>query len=80
MAEAIDCWLVNFDGCAMRDWRNDFYTRHMLTELGMMELSVPRTRSALLGPAKSMSKRPGAIASPRPDAAICAPRLTGPSR
>ena len=44
MAEAVDCWLDSLEGCAMSDRRNGFYARHMLTDLGMIELSVPRTR------------------------------------
>ena len=44
MAEAVDCWLDSLDGSAMRDRRNGFYSRHLLTELGAIELSVPRTR------------------------------------
>ena len=44
MAEAVDRWLDVLDGIAMRDRRNGFYGRHLLTELGDIELSVPRTR------------------------------------
>ena len=44
MAEAVDRWLDGLDGIAMRDRRNGFYGRHLLTELGDIELSVPRTR------------------------------------
>ena len=44
MSEAVDCWLDSLDGSAMRDRRNGFYRRHLLTELGAIELSVPRTR------------------------------------
>ena len=44
MSEAIDGWLDGLDGSAMRDRRNGFYRRHLLSELGDIELSVPRTR------------------------------------
>ena len=44
MAEAVDYWLEHFDASAMRDRRNGSYSRHLLTELGDIELSVPRTR------------------------------------
>ena len=44
MGEAVDYWLDGLDGSAMRDRRNGFYPRHLLTELGDIELSVPRTR------------------------------------
>ena len=43
MTEAVDYWLDSLDGSAMRDRRNGFYARHLLTELGDIELSVPRT-------------------------------------
>ena len=44
MAEAVDDWLDSLDGSAMRDRRNGSYSRHLLTELGDIELSVPCTR------------------------------------
>lgn len=44
MAEAVDYWLDHVDASAMRDRRNGSYSRHLLTELGDIELSVPRTR------------------------------------
>ena len=44
LAEAVDCWLDSLDGLAMRDRRNGTYSRHLMTELGDIELSVPRTR------------------------------------
>lgn len=44
MAEAVDTWLEHVDASAMRDRRNGSYSRHLLTELGDIELSVPRTR------------------------------------
>ena len=44
MAEAVDRWLDSLDGCAMRDRRNGFYARHLLSALGDIEIRVPRTR------------------------------------
>ena len=44
MTEAVDYWLDSLDGSAMRDRRNGFYPRYLLSELGDIELSVPRTR------------------------------------
>ena len=44
MAEAVDHWLDGLDGLAVRDRRNGTYPRHLLSELGDIELSVPRTR------------------------------------
>ena len=44
MAKAVDYWLDSLDGCAMRDRRNGTYPRHLLSELGDIELRVPRTR------------------------------------
>ena len=44
MAEAVDRWLEGLDGSAERDRRNGSYSRHLLTELGDLDLSVPRTR------------------------------------
>ena len=44
MAEAVDGWLDSLDELAMRDRRNGFYPRHLLSELGDIELRVPRTR------------------------------------
>ena len=44
MAEAVDGWLDSLDGLAMRDRRNGHYTRWLMTELGDIELRVPRTR------------------------------------
>ena len=47
MAEAVGRWLDDLDeldGCAMRDRRNGSYRRRLLTELGDIELAVPRTR------------------------------------
>ena len=44
MAEAVDCWLDSLDDVAMRDRRNGSYSRRLLSELGDIELSVPRTR------------------------------------
>ena len=44
MTEAVDRWLDSLDGLAMRDRRNGCYPRQLLSELGDIELSVPRTR------------------------------------
>lgn len=44
MAEAVDGWLAGLDASAARDRRNGHYRRHLLTELGDIELRVPRTR------------------------------------
>ena len=44
MAEAVDGWLDGLDDLAMRDRRNGTYSRHLLSELGDIELRVPRTR------------------------------------
>ena len=44
MAEAVDCWLDSLDGMAMRDGRNGTFSRHLLSELGDIELRVPRDR------------------------------------
>ena len=44
MAEDVDRWLGNLDGAAARDRRNGAYRRNLLSELGDLELKVPRTR------------------------------------
>ena len=44
MAETVDRWLDGLDGSAMRDRRNGTYRRCLLSELGDIELNVPRTR------------------------------------
>ena len=44
MAEAVDGWLDSLDASAVRDRRNGSYSRHLLSELGDIALSVPRTR------------------------------------
>ncbi len=44
MDEAVDGWLDSLDGSAKTDRRNGHYPRHLLTELGDIELQVPRTR------------------------------------
>ena len=44
MVEAVDRWLDSLDGMATRDRRNGTYSRHLLSEFGNIELSVPRTR------------------------------------
>ena len=44
MAEAVDRWLDGLDGSAVRDRRNGSYRRCLLSELGDIEITVPRTR------------------------------------
>ena len=44
MAEDVDRWLDNLDGAAASDRRNGAYRRNLLSELGDIELKVPRTR------------------------------------
>jgi transposase-like protein len=44
MAGAIDRYLDQLDADDLADRRNGSYRRHLLTELGDIELSVPRTR------------------------------------
>ena len=44
MAEDVDRWLGDLDGAAARDRRNGVYRRNLLSELGDIELKVPRTR------------------------------------
>ena len=44
MAEDVDRWLGNLDGAAASDRRNGAYRRNLLSELGDIELKVPRTR------------------------------------
>ena len=44
VVEDVDRWLGGFDAGAMRDRRNGIWRRHLLSELGDVELSVPRTR------------------------------------
>ena len=43
MAAAVDRWLDSLDGSAVRDRRNGSYRRHLLSEFGAIELSVPGT-------------------------------------
>jgi len=45
MAEAVDAHLERMAELEVADRRNGCYSRHLLTELGDIELSVPRTRS-----------------------------------
>ena len=44
MAEAVDVWLDELGVDDQPDRRNGYYRRHLLSELGDIELSVPRTR------------------------------------
>ena len=73
MSEAVDDWLDSLDGMAMRDRRNGCYPRRLLSALGDIELSVPRTRrfcpSAVL---KSYARR-----APEIDRAILAGFVLG---
>lgn len=45
MARAVDAHLERMAALDEADRRNGYYPRHLLTELGDIELSVPRTRS-----------------------------------
>lgn len=44
MDESVDAWLDGLGSDAAPDRRNGHYRRHLLTELGTIELAVPRTR------------------------------------
>jgi len=44
MTAAVDRYLDQLEGDAPADRRNGYYRRHLLTELGDIELAVPRTR------------------------------------
>ncbi len=44
MAQSVDAHLDRMAALAEADRRNGFYPRHLLTELGAIELAVPRTR------------------------------------
>lgn len=44
LSEAVDGYLDRLDPTAAADRRNGYYRRHLLSELGDIELSVPRTR------------------------------------
>jgi putative transposase len=44
MGEAVDRWLEGLGCDDAPDRRNGFYHRHLLTELGAIEIAVPRTR------------------------------------
>src|SRR5580692_3406657 len=44
MAAAVDCYLAQLEADDAADRRNGYYRRHLLTELGDIELQVPRTR------------------------------------
>ena len=45
MAAEIDRHLAEMAGRGATDWRNGTYRRWLMTEMGEIELSVPRTRS-----------------------------------
>ena len=73
MTEAVDHWLDSLDGLAMRDRRNGCYPRQLLSELGDIELSVPRTRRFCpTGVLKSYARR-----APEIDRAILAGFVLG---
>ena len=73
MAEAVDRWLDNLDAGAMRDRRNGTYRRCLLSELGDIELNVPRTRHFCpTGVVKSYARR-----APEIDRAILAGFVLG---
>ena len=44
MAKAVEAHLEQLEADDAADRRNGYYQRHLLTELGDIELSVPRTR------------------------------------
>ena len=73
MADAVDRWLDSLDGLATRDRRNGSYPRHLLSALGDIELSVPRTRRFCpTGVLKSYARR-----APEIDRAILAGFVLG---
>ena len=47
MAEDVDQWLGNLDGAAVCDHRNGACRRNLPSELGDIELKVPRTRRSV---------------------------------
>lgn len=54
---AVDCWLEHFDAGAMRDRRGGSCSRYLLTELGDIELSMPRTRCFCPGAVTARERR-----------------------
>jgi len=44
MARAVEAYLERLEAEDVCDRRNGYYRRHLLTELGDIELNVPRTR------------------------------------
>lgn len=44
MAKAVEAHLEQLEADDAADRRNGYYQRHLLTELGDIELNVPRTR------------------------------------
>src|SRR6266481_8518276 len=59
MAQAVDEHLDRMATLDEADLRNGFYRRHLLTELGDIELAVPRTRRfAPIGVARAYARRP----------------------
>ena len=57
MAEAVDAWLDGLDADASPDRRNGYYRRQLLTELGDIEFSVPRTRRYIPCPSRESYPR-----------------------
>ena len=59
MGQAIDAHLDRMAALDQADRRNGYYRRHLLTELGDLELAVPRTRQfAPIGVARAYARRP----------------------
>lgn len=58
MANAVDAYLEGLRGRDVADRRNGYYFRHILTELGDIELKVPRTRTfSAVGIIRAFSRR-----------------------
>jgi putative transposase len=62
MAQAIDAHLARMAGLDQVDRRNGYYPRHLLTELGDIELAVPRTRRfAPIEVVRAYARRPAQV-------------------
>lgn len=62
MSEAVDAYLDRLAVDEIADRRNGYYRRHLLTELGDIELAVPRTRRySPTGVLRAYSRRTGEI-------------------
>ena len=61
MARAVEAYLERLEAEDVCDRRNGYYRRHLLTELGDIELNVPRTRrysrSRWCGPTRAARRR-----------------------